>query len=102
LDHIVHGFHLLFEIVSGDLIVFDDTTDNKFEDSEGNGFLLAVLFPGASVHLAFLEDSLEEIIEVGLRLKGLDLEHDDGLGNSLFLGVGLVDGGLLCFAEGVE
>jgi hypothetical protein len=40
LHEVLEGDHLLFQVVGGDLQVFDDTSNDQFVHSVGNGFLL--------------------------------------------------------------
>lgn len=64
------------EVINGDLVIFNDTTDDEFVDTVGNWFLFAVLFPDETVHLDE-EDFLEELVEVSLSFVWLDFEEDE-------------------------
>jgi len=96
LDHILHGFDLLLNIVGGDLVVLDGGTDDDLEDTVSDGFLLVLGLPEEAVHLDG-KDHLCHLVDVGLLTPGLDFPDDDGLGNSGLLAVRL--GGLGEFLE---
>ncbi len=80
LDLLVEGLDDLLEVVSGDLEVLDDATDEDLLNAEGDGDLLVLGLPEEAVHLDG-EDLLGELVEVGLSLVGLHLEEDEGLGD---------------------
>ena len=80
------------EVVSGDLLVFNDATDDELLNTVGNGGLLVLGLPEETVHLDG-DDLLGEVIKVCLSLVGLDFEEDEGLSNWLFLN--LLNVGLL-------
>ena len=85
LDLIFEGLDLLLEVVSGDLLVFDDGTNNDLLNTVGNGDLLVLGLPEETVHLDAY-DLLGELVEVGLGFIGLHFEDNERLGNNLRLG----------------
>jgi len=76
LDFVFEFHDLINEIIYGDLVVFDDTTNNEFADTVGNWFLLVILFPLETVHLN-ANDFDEELVEVSLGFVWLDVEQDE-------------------------
>lgn len=81
LDLLVESLDGLLEVVSGDLQVLDDATDEDLLNTEGDGDLLVLGLPEEAVHLDG-EDLLGELVKVGLSLVGLHLEEDEGLGDN--------------------
>lgn len=73
---IFEGFDGFLEIVSGDLGIFDDTTDDELVDSVGDGFLLVFSLPEETV-LFDGQDLLGEFVEIGFSFVGLDFEEDE-------------------------
>ncbi len=76
LNFIFELHHLVDEVVSGDLIVFNDATDDELVDTVGNWFLLVVLLPGEAVHLDG-DDLLEQLVQVGLGFVWLHVEEHE-------------------------
>lgn len=73
---IFEGFDGFLEIVSGDLGIFDDTTDDELVDSVGDGFLLVFSLPEETV-LFDGQNLLGEFVEIGFSFVGLDFEEDE-------------------------
>lgn len=96
LDEVLEGLNLLLKVISWNLFVFDDTTNDELLNTVGNGSLLVLSLPEETILLDG-NDLLGEVIKVGLSLVGLDLEEDEWLGNWLFLLFLLV--GLLCLLK---
>jgi hypothetical protein len=76
LDFIFEFHDFLLEIINGDLVVFNDATNDKFVDTVGNWFLFAVLFPDETVHIDG-DDLLEELVKVGLSFVWLNFEENE-------------------------
>lgn len=93
LNLVLECLHLLLEVVSGDLLVLDDGTDDDLLNTVGDGELLVLGLPEETVHLN-ADDLLSELVKVGLSVVGLHFEDDEGLGDGLGL-VGLCLVGLL-------
>jgi hypothetical protein len=91
LDLIFESFNLLLEVVSGDLLVLDDGTNNDLLNTIGDGELLVLSLPEETVHLN-ANNLLGELIKVGLGVVGLHFEDDERLGD----GLGLVGLSLVC------
>ena len=93
LNLVLECLHLLLEVVSGDLLVLDDGTNDDLLNTVGDGKLLVLGLPEETVHFN-ADDLLSEIVKVGLSVVGLHFEDDEGLGDGLGL-VGLCLVGLL-------
>ena len=76
LNLLIESLDGLLEVVSGDLEVLDDATDEDLLNAEGDGDLLVLGLPEETVHLDG-EDLLGELVKVGLSLVGLHLEEDE-------------------------
>ena len=73
LDFILEFLDFLLEVINGDFVIFNDTTNDEFVNSVGNWFLFAVLFPDESVQIDE-ENFLEESVKVGLSFVWLNFE----------------------------
>jgi len=69
------------EVVARHFLVFDRASNNQFVDAEGDWLFLCLCFPEEAVHDNFGQDLRCDGVEVGLRVEGLDLEKNIGLGN---------------------
>jgi len=56
LDIIIPGSDLVKDVVSGNFIVFNDTSDLEFLDLSDNGDLFRVLVPDKTIHNNFVFD----------------------------------------------
>lgn len=84
LDFIFPGGDEFDDIIRGDLIILDDTSDLQLLHSEGDFDLLPFFSPLQSVQLDVLEDLLGKGIKILFDLEDLDIEDDGGLGWSLW------------------
>ena len=92
MDVVFKSFDLLLDVISGDLIIFNNATNNEFVDTEGDGFLLVLGLPEKSVNDDLSDDLLGELVEVGLSFPRLNVKEDERFGNDNFLsllGLGL-------------
>lgn len=76
LDHVVEGLDQLLHIIGRNLVVFNSCTNDKFEDTEGDGFLFVLLFPQEAVHADVVENALAEVVKVRLIIEGLYFPKD--------------------------
>lgn len=80
LNLVLEGLDGFLEVISADLEVLNNTTDDELLDTVGDGDLLVLGLPEEAVLLDG-EDLGGEGVEVGLGLVGLDLVEDQRLGN---------------------
>jgi hypothetical protein len=94
LNFFFEGLDGFLEIVNGDLVVFNNTTNDEFVYSVSNWFLLVVLFPNETVKVD-TNNFNEEGVEVSFSFVWLNFEEKERFSNdSSFLWGSIL---LLCF-----
>ena len=76
MDLILECLDGLLEVVSADLEIFDDATDDDLLNTEGNGGLLVFGLPEETVHFDG-KNLLGKCVKIGLSLVWLNLEEDE-------------------------
>ena len=84
MDIIIPGGDLVEDIVSGNLIVFNHTSDLEFLDLSDNGDLFRVLVPNETFQNNFFFDFLPKTIKIKSFFVDLNIEDNNGFSNWLF------------------
>lgn len=85
LDFIFPRLDLFEDIVGLDLFIFNDATELDHLHTESDGDQLVFLIPDQTFRVDFSDDLLGQSVQVLFFFEDLDVEDDDGLGNSLLL-----------------
>merc|ERR1712018_273615 len=87
LNFIIVLFDFFGQIVGTNLFVFDNSGDNKFENTKSQRFFLVFLSPDQTVHRDFGFDFGGQSVQIGFVIEWFDIQSDHGFsGDNSFFG----------------
>ena len=81
MDEFVESFNLLLDVISRDLLIFDNCSNDDHLHAKRDRLFLEFSLPGEAIHLDFFDDLLAECVKVNFKSPRLDLPDNDRLGN---------------------